>query len=251
MAFRPFLVALLIGFAVAGCARAPGALDWSTDTRTAVAGWAVSEVSEKDAALLPAEGTLRDDVHPRRGHRVREALRAPLSLAAAERFEPFEPVEMRSALPMPYTLDTGDRVRVFVFDQPDLSRIYPVDDQGYISVPLIGRVRARGKTAAGLERAVAQVLGRTYVRDPQVTVDIQQNRPFFILGEVRSPGQYPFVNGMTVKTAVAIAGGFSERALRMRAKVSRRINGVVEVLDVPSDYVLSPGDTVEVPERFL
>ncbi len=151
----------------------------------------------------------------------------------------------------PYLLDTGDRLRVFVYGQPDLSRLYTVDHSGNIFVPLIGRVHARGRTVAKLAAGIRSRLASTYVREPQVTVDIHQNRPFFILGEVRSPGQYPYVSGMTVKTAIAIAGGYSDRAKNDIARVTRRINGVVEVLDVPSDYVLKPGDTVEVPERFL
>lgn len=151
----------------------------------------------------------------------------------------------------PYLLDTGDRLRVFVFGQPNLSRIYPVDHAGNIVVPLIGKVRARGKTVYSLARSIRNRLGAQFVRDPQVTVDINQNRPFFIMGEVRNPGQFPYVNGMTVQQAVAIGGGYSERARRGLARITRRINGFVEVLDVPSDYVLKPGDVVEIDERFF
>jgi polysaccharide export outer membrane protein len=80
---------------------------------------------------------------------------------------------------------------------------------------------------------------------------MHQNRPFFILGEVRTAGQYPYVSGMTVKTAVAIAGGFSERANERKFQITRRINGLVEKLDVPDDYVVLPGDTIQVYERFF
>ncbi|MGF1649990.1 MAG: polysaccharide biosynthesis/export family protein [Hyphomicrobiaceae bacterium] len=151
----------------------------------------------------------------------------------------------------PYLLDSGDRLRVFVFGQPNLSRLYTVDHDGNIVVPLIGKVRARGRTVYGLADTIKTRLAAEFVRDPQVTVDINQNRPFFILGEVRAAGQYPYVSGMTVQTAVAIAGGFSERASKRDARITRRINGVVEVLVVPFDYVLQPGDTIEVRERFL
>lgn len=151
----------------------------------------------------------------------------------------------------PYLLDTGDRLRIFVYGQPNLSRIYVVDHAGRISVPLIGNVSARGLTTDGLTRVIARRLGAEYVRDPQVTVDLQQNRPFFILGEVRNAGQYPYVSGMTVETAVAIAGGYSERASTRSFRVTRRINGLVEQLETPADYVLRPGDTVFVYERFF
>lgn len=151
----------------------------------------------------------------------------------------------------PYLLDTGDRLRIFVYGQPNLSRGYTVDHAGAISVPLIGRVNARGKTTRDLQRAIRNRLGAEYVRNPQVTVDVQQNRPFFILGEVRNAGAFPYVSGMTVETAVAIAGGYSERASTRSFRLTRRINGYVETIEAPADYVVRPGDTVFVHERFL
>lgn len=151
----------------------------------------------------------------------------------------------------PYLLDTGDRLRIFVYGQPNLSRQYTVDHDGKIAVPLIGELSARGKTTRELQSAIRARLGAEFVKDPQVTVDIQQNRPFFILGEVRNAGQYPYVSGMTVETAIAIAGGYTERASERKFRVTRRINGLVEQIEAPGDYVLKPGDTVYVFERFL
>jgi polysaccharide export outer membrane protein len=151
----------------------------------------------------------------------------------------------------PYLLDTGDRLRIFVYGQPNLSRVYGVEHDGSISVPLIGQVKARGLTTQKLERVIRDRLGAQYVKDPHVTVDMSQNRPFFILGEVRSAGQFPYVNGMTVQAAVAIAGGYSERADERRVQITRRINGLVEKMDVPNDYVVQPGDTVYVYERWF
>ena len=151
----------------------------------------------------------------------------------------------------PYLLDTGDRLRIFVYGQPNLSRLYVVDHGGWITVPLIGAVKSRGLTTFDLERSIKGKLGAQYVKDPHVTVDVAQNRPFFILGEVRTAGAYPFVSGMTVKTAVAIAGGYSERANERKIQITRRINGLVERMDVPDDYVVQPGDTVYVYERFF
>lgn len=151
----------------------------------------------------------------------------------------------------PYLLDTGDKLRIFVYGQPNLSRLYSVDHDGKIAVPLIGEVNARGKTTHELQSTIRSRLGTEYVKDPQVTVDIQQNRPFFILGEVRNAGQYPYVSGMTVETAIAIAGGYTERASERKFRITRRINGMVEQIEAPGDYVLKPGDTVYVFERFL
>ena len=151
----------------------------------------------------------------------------------------------------PYLLDTGDKLRIFVYGHPNLSRLYTVDQQGMVSVPLIGDVPARGRTSRGLGRAIAARLGAQYVKEPQVTVDIAQNRPFFILGEVRNAGQYPYVSGMTVQEAVAIAGGYGDRASERRVQITRRYNGIIEKMDVPPDYVVQPGDTIYVYERWL
>ena len=151
----------------------------------------------------------------------------------------------------PYLLDTGDRLRIFVYGQPNLSRIYVVDHGGMVGVPLIGTIQARGRTVRQFEAAIRSGLGARFVKDPQVTVDVQQNRPFFILGEVRSAGQYPYVSGMTVQTAVAVAGGFGERADDRQFEITRRFGGVVEKLVVSEDFVVHPGDTINVLERFL
>jgi len=151
----------------------------------------------------------------------------------------------------PYLLDTADKLRVFVYGQPNLSRGYTVDHEGFITVPLIGQVRARGLTTRDLEAAISARLASDFVRDPQVTVDIQQNRPFFIHGEVKTAGQYPFVSGMTIETAIAIAGGLSERGSTRTFRVTRRTNGFVEQIMAPADYTIRPGDTVFVYERFF
>jgi len=152
----------------------------------------------------------------------------------------------------PYLLDTGDKLRIFIYGHPNLSRLYTVDHQGMVSVPLIGDVPARGRTSRGLGRAIAARLGAQYVKEPQVTVDVAQNRPFFILGEVRSAGQYPYVSGMTVQEAIAIAGGYADRASERRVQITRRHDGgIIEKMDVPPDYVVQPGDTIYVYERWL
>ena len=162
-----------------------------------------------------------------------------------------EVVEDRSPRPRAYSLDTGDRLRVFVYGQPNLSRLYIVDQAGNISIPLIGNVRARGLTTPQLEGSIRTRLSQGLVRDQQVTVDVQQNRPFFILGEVRTPGQFPYVTGMTVEMAVAIAGGYGERANEKKARLTRRNGGYTDVIDIPPDAELEPGDTLYIYERFF
>ncbi|HRK19659.1 MAG TPA: polysaccharide biosynthesis/export family protein [Hyphomicrobiaceae bacterium] len=150
-----------------------------------------------------------------------------------------------------YRLDTGDKIRIFVYAQPSLSRIYTIDQEGFISVPLIGETRARGLTTRGLADMIRSRLAQSYVRDPHVTVDISQNRPFFILGEVKAAGQYPYVPGMTVEAAIAIAGGDSERADERKVQITRRKNGVSEKLDAGRDALVRPGDTIHISERWF
>ena len=114
----------------------------------------------------------------------------------------------------PYHLDAGDRLRVVVYGQEGLTNTYAIDAGGSITMPLIGAVPARGRTTAGLAAEIAAKLRKGFIREPSVAVEVEAYRPFFILGEVAAPGQYPYVPNMTVESAVAIAGGFSPRARR-------------------------------------
>ena len=117
-----------------------------------------------------------------------------------------------------YALDTGDKLRIVVFGQEGLSNSYFVDAAGQVTIPLIGAVTARGLTTQQLARAVAAKLRAGFIREPHVAIEVETYRPFFILGEVTQPGQYPYVPNMTVETAVAIAGGFTPRAYRYDVK---------------------------------
>ena len=150
-----------------------------------------------------------------------------------------------------YRLDSGDRVRVIVFGQDNLSRAYSVDSSGSVSFPLIGPIRARGLTTFQLSTDIAAELRRKYVKDPTVSVEVETYRPFFILGEVTRPGQYPYVNAMTVEAAVAIAEGYTERAKKRMVRLTRRFGGVNSTVMVPTDYPVQPGDTIYVLERFF
>src|ERR1700710_2158253 len=108
-----------------------------------------------------------------------------------------------------YRLDAGDRLRIVIYGQEGLTNTYAIDAGGSITMPLIGAVRARGLTPAGLAAEITGKLRNGYIREPSVAVEIEAYRPFFILGEVAAPGQYPYVPNMSVESAVAIAGGFS------------------------------------------
>ena len=119
-----------------------------------------------------------------------------------------------------YHLDAGDKLRVVVYGQEGLTNTYAIDAGGSITMPLIGAVPARGRTPAGLAAEIAARLRNGYIREPSVAVEIEAYRPFFILGEVAAPGQYPYVPNMSVESAVAIAGGFSPRARRDRVTLT-------------------------------
>ncbi len=152
---------------------------------------------------------------------------------------------------IPYTLDSGDRLRVVVFGQEGLTNSYIVDAAGAITMPLIGPVAAKGKTAPELSRTVAARLRQGYIRQPHVAVEVETYRPFFVLGEVANPGQYPYVPNMTVETAVAIAGGFSPRAVRTSADVTRSKEGAMVRQTVPITLPVRPGDTIVIAERWF
>lgn len=154
-------------------------------------------------------------------------------------------------LNQPYRYDAGDKIRITVFDQANLTNTYTVDASGNISMPLVGGVAARGKTASELEKAIAEKLRGGYLRNPDVSVDIDQYRPFFIMGEVKNAGQYPYVAGMTAQTAVAIAGGYTARGDQRTLDITRQINGEVLVGRVPATDPIRPGDTITVRERFF
>lgn len=161
------------------------------------------------------------------------------------------PAAFHEALYQPYVLGAGDNLRITVFDQENLSNTYSVDQAGYIAFPLIGSVPARGYTSRQVEQAIAERLRQGYVRDPDVTVEIDRYRPVFIMGEVGAPGQYSYVPGMTVQKAVAAAGGFSARASQTSADITRTINGKVMTGRVLTSDPLLPGDTVYVRERLF
>ena len=150
-----------------------------------------------------------------------------------------------------YRLDAGDKLRVVVYGQDGLTNSYAIDAGGSITMPLIGAVPARGRTPAGLASEIVGRLRNGYIRDPSVAVEIESYRPFFILGEVAAPGQYPYVPNMSVESAVAIAGGFSPRAKRDHVTLTHTDGSGSSRMVVPLGTPIGPGDTVLVSERWF
>ncbi len=165
-------------------------------------------------------------------------------------YKPLDPA-FHKALKQPYTLDSGDVLRVTVFSQDDLTNTYQVDKGGHLALPLIGSVAARGKTPKQMEGLIAAGLRNGFLRNPDVSVEVATYRPFFILGEVGTAGQYTYVPGMTVQTAIAIAGGFTARAQQADADVTRNVNGEIITGRVPISDPILPGDTIAVRERLF
>jgi polysaccharide biosynthesis/export protein len=153
--------------------------------------------------------------------------------------------------PDAYRLDSGDRIRVTVFGQPELSGEFNVDSSGAVALPLVQAVPARGDTTEDFARRVESVLSEKLLRNPAVAVEVSTYRPFFILGEVNRPGQYPYVNGMTVKTAAAIAGGFTYRAATAQVVITRREGEEMLEGSAALNATVLPGDTVMVGERIF
>ncbi len=150
-----------------------------------------------------------------------------------------------------YTLDSGDKLRINVFGQEGLTNSYTVDAGGNVNMPLVGSLPARGVTTQQLAGLITQRLKQGYVREPHVSVEVEAYRPFFILGEVTTPGQYPYVANMTAEAAIAIAGGFSPRANKRTVDLTRSAPGQAFRGEVPLNYPLKPGDTVVVKERWF
>jgi len=150
-----------------------------------------------------------------------------------------------------YTLDSGDRLRVVIFGQDGLTNSYVLDASGQIAMPLIGTVSARGLTTDQLSERIADMLRQGFIREPHVAVEVEAYRPFFILGEVTAPGQYPYTPNMTVETAVAIAGGFGPRGLHTSVIISRNFGGQQFRFQAPITAPVHPGDTIQVQERWF
>ena len=149
-----------------------------------------------------------------------------------------------------YRVNSGDRLRVTVFRQIDLSGEFVLDDGGIFALPLVGAIQGGGRTSRELESDIeAAFVEGDYLVDPQVGVQILTYRPFYILGEVNQPGSYPYVSGMTAITAIALAGGFNARAKRSAMTISRSDDDSGRSIDATAEIL--PGDILTIHERFF
>ena len=149
-----------------------------------------------------------------------------------------------------YQLGPGDLLRIVVFGHEDLSGEFEVKGTGHVSLPLIREVKAAGLTLRQFEQAVIDSLKPDFLLNPRVSVDVLNYRPFYIIGEVKRPGSYPYVNGMTVVNAIALAGGYTYRAQENEVLITRERDAGRKQEPADHQTVVLPGDVIEVPERF-
>jgi protein involved in polysaccharide export with SLBB domain len=150
-----------------------------------------------------------------------------------------------------YRLGINDKVRLLVFDESELSGEFAVNSNGALSLPLIGDVPAAGKTASEVRQVIEQRLASGYLVNPRVSLEVRDFQPFYILGEVNKPGEYPYSDGLTVQQAVATAQGYTYRAEKKRVFIKKNGETREEEIRLSADTKISPGDTIRVGERYF
>jgi protein involved in polysaccharide export with SLBB domain len=150
-----------------------------------------------------------------------------------------------------YRLGSGDKLKVTVYGEDDLSGEVVVDGNGQVQLPLVGQVKAAGLTVHEFVAEVQGVLGAKYLRDPKVSVQIENYRPFYIIGEVNKPGEYPYESGLNVLGAVALAGGYTYRANDSDVYIRRNGTTKEETLPANAATRIYPGDIVRIGERIF
>jgi len=151
-----------------------------------------------------------------------------------------------------YKLKAGDHLRIFVFGVEDLSGEFRLDSEGRITMPLIGEVKASGLDKIRLQNLItSKLINGDYFNDPKVTVEILALTPFYILGEVRNPGSYEYQPDLDLFKAIAIAGGYTTRAVKSHATIIRKVNGKKIRMNATEDTELLPGDSIKVKQRFF
>lgn len=150
-----------------------------------------------------------------------------------------------------YMLGAGDRLRIAVFDEPELSGEYQVGSEGTVSLPLIGTVSAKDQTVSQLTDLVTARFKNGFINEPRVSVEVLNYRPFYITGEVDAGGEYSYKAGMTVLNAIAIAGGYTYRARTGEVVITREIDGKKVELQADHDHLVLPGDVIKVRQRFF
>ena len=150
-----------------------------------------------------------------------------------------------------YRLGPGDKLQITTFGEASLTGTFEVSGSGYVAIPLVGQVKAQGLSTVEFGHQVEAALREGYLKNPNVSVEVLNYRPFFILGEVNKPGEYPFTNGLTVLNAVATANGFTYRANTRSVFIKRANEAAEHSIDLSPTTPVNPGDTIRVKERYF
>lgn len=218
--FRVMGTLLAVAVGLGACAGGPGQPVPPTSA-------AIGKASVPDVAAAPAAGT-------------------PASFIASPAATP-----VVAAVVAGYVLGPGDKVRILVFNEIEMSREYEVDSAGKVTLALIGAIQAAGLTPSQLQEQITVALAKGYLRSPKVSIEVANYRPFYMIGEISKSGEYPYRHGLNVISAVALAGGYSYRA-NTRSVFVRRANDTVErEFDASSGVMVGPGDIIRIPERYF
>ena len=150
-----------------------------------------------------------------------------------------------------YLLGSGDQISITVYNEPDLTTTVKINKSGYISFPFLDDIKVIGLTPKKLEELVKKGLLGDYLIDPQVTVSIVEYRPFFIHGQVKRPGGYPYQDDLTLDKAIALAGGLANRASKTEWKITRKVNGNNVIIEATVLTVVLPDDIIEIEQSFF
>lgn len=146
-----------------------------------------------------------------------------------------------------YIIGTGDKLRIIVFDEADLSGTFDVDGNGYVSLPLVGQVKVAGLSSTKAEQTIVSLYANGYLKEPRVNVEIAQYRPFYVIGQVNKPGEYPYVNDMSLPNAIALAGGYTDKAEQGGVYIRRDDQTAEKYYDADGVVKIYPGDVVRIP----
>ncbi len=162
-----------------------------------------------------------------------------------------EPVPPGLAATVSTLIQPGNRINMIVYGETNLTGIYQVSPSGLLPLPLIGSIKAAGRTTTDVEREITQRYSKGYLQEPKVTISVVEFRPFYIMGEAEHPGQYPYYSGLNVLTAISTAGGLNYRASRTTVLIERAGEDVWKEYPMVADVPILPGDLIRIPERYF
>jgi protein involved in polysaccharide export with SLBB domain len=171
--------------------------------------------------------------------------------AAAHAQTPAPVTPMQDPNSADYKLGPGDKIRVITYGEESLTGEFHVGSSGKVAMPLIGEIQAAGSTGSQFQNAVESALKSGFLRDPKVSVEVLNYRPFYILGEVQKPGEYPYTSDLTVRKAVATANGFTYRANQKKVFIKHANSEKEESYPLNANTPVQPGDTIRIAERWF